>query len=258
MSTVEFNLNLLRHLLRSTNFTSGDNVLDAACNLGEPAAVQLVLLGLKVRNNPRTRRSFAAVLRAFRKAKKPTWYRVLKSHLFALYSSLRSLCIPTSHRPTTCMTLSRQQRRALLGIGLAREDRRTLAQRASQAAGTLFGPCLTFIFSSFLFDNGLFVYPHIHFTTAAVGHVRNQWRITRCLHGSTTGTKFDWDAVSLQNRKNLLCWKNFNVRAQMRTMTWTLRHTSFFKISFSRAQMRSNVDLNWEKIGFLFLYLTWR
>ena len=134
---LEFNMPLVRHFLRSTNFSDGFPLLDAACNLGEPAAVQLLLLCLKVRNNPRTRRTFAHVCRALAQAKKVRWLNVLARHIHAIYANLRAMSIPMKHKPAAQVHLSRRQQRRLLGTGMVYESRLTLKQKACGVAKEL-------------------------------------------------------------------------------------------------------------------------
>ena len=137
---LELNVHLLRHFLRSTNFQDGEGILHAACALGEPAAVQILLLGLKIRANPRTRRTFRTVVRAMRQSARPRWLNVLGRHLYGLYCNLGLLSLPLGHQPTPAVHFSRRQVRALAGTGLVREDKTSLEERATIRSRALYQP----------------------------------------------------------------------------------------------------------------------
>ena len=128
---------LMRHFLRSTTYGDGFLLLDAACVQGEPAAVQLLLVALRVRRNPRSRRTFHQVSSALQLAAKPRWLVTLARKLFALYSVLRGMSIPSGHHPSSAVILSRRQRRHLAPTGLVRDVRQSLAERAAEQATEL-------------------------------------------------------------------------------------------------------------------------
>ena len=76
---------------------------------GEPGAVALLLLALKVRCNKRTRRNFAAVRRAFNDPVQPRWFTVLQKQVWRLYGLLKSMSLPRGRHATERLPLSRAQ-----------------------------------------------------------------------------------------------------------------------------------------------------
>ena len=137
---IHLNMSLLRHFLRTGIVTDGHTIVRMACDDGEPAAVQLLVLCLKIRANPRTRRTFDSVTNALRSGQRPRWLTKLERHLFSLYRLLSAMSAPSSHRPTSGLHLSRRQQRILSATGVVRENRTTLKQQASTTAKALFGP----------------------------------------------------------------------------------------------------------------------
>ena len=136
---VHFSLPLMRHFLRTSACPDGDALLRKACVDGEPAAVQLLVLALKIRANRRTRRSFSDVVDNMDKSSRPRWLRELVGHLFSLYNLLVLMCAPTEHNAPHSLNLSRRQQRALARTGAVRENRVTF-KAASTDAQKLFQP----------------------------------------------------------------------------------------------------------------------
>ena len=137
---IELDMTLVRHFLRTAIIDSGEALVRKACDDGEPAAIQLLLLGLKVRVNKRTRRTFAHVRSALRLEERPRWLRVLMKRLYALYNCLRGMAVPMNHAPVHPLRLSRHQQRALQSTGAVVPDRRTLHQKSNEAASKLHSP----------------------------------------------------------------------------------------------------------------------
>ena len=135
------NMPLVRHFLRTSRCKDGDSLLRRACLDGEPGAVQLLLLALKVRANRRTRRSFDVVRDALSRSSRPRWLSRLAKQLYSLYQVLSLLCAPMDHNPATTLTLSRKQQRELSGTSAVKVNRVTLAAAASEKARELWEPC---------------------------------------------------------------------------------------------------------------------
>ena len=89
MSTeLNIHLPLMRHFLRTSNCSCGFDVLRKACEDGEPGAVQILLLAIKIRANRRTRRTFGTVRSALQAANAPhkendSWKFTIHSKLYA-------------------------------------------------------------------------------------------------------------------------------------------------------------------------------
>ena len=94
---------LLRHFLRTSNCADGEGLLHKACVDCEPAAIQLLLVCLKVRTNRRTRRSYADVQAALQLAVRPQWLRRLARGMFSVYKALELL--PTKILPLLMKTI---------------------------------------------------------------------------------------------------------------------------------------------------------
>ena len=138
---LHINLDLLRHFLRTSNFRDPNCLMQKAVENGDPGAVQMLLLCIKVRANHRTRRTWVAVRGAYRSTARPRWYNKLAKQMFNLYRLLRSMCVPTIHAPTTDLNLSLRQQRVLSTTGTVRFNRETIAEAASRVATKLFRHC---------------------------------------------------------------------------------------------------------------------
>ena len=174
---LHMNMPLVRHFLRTSRCQDGDAVLQRACNDGEPGAVQLLLLALKVRSNRRTRRTFDVVRASLSRTTRPRWLSRLAKQLFSLYRVLSLLCAPVEHNPSSTLSLSRRQQRELSATGAVKVNRTTLAAAASDKAGKLWDPCF------FCMDT----LPDFK----GKEHEKNLWEIVRWCCGWTTGTGKD-------------------------------------------------------------------
>lgn len=145
--SLHINMPLLRHFLRSSRCANGADVLRRACADGEPGAISLVLLAIKLRSNRRTRRTFIQVQATYGLNKLPRWYTVLSNQLWRLYTLMHSLCEPQGDRVVEGVSLPRSLQRRFASTGALRVNRLTLKEQAEAQAKELWVPCIYDIIS---------------------------------------------------------------------------------------------------------------
>lgn len=104
--SLHLSMPLLRHFLRTSSCKSGLEVIKKACRDGEPGAISIILLAVKVRGNRRTRRTFQQVRDAALLARPPRWFTVLSKQIGRLYDLLKSMCVPRVKRATNQLSLA--------------------------------------------------------------------------------------------------------------------------------------------------------
>ena len=145
---VDLDMVLLRYYLRTSQITTAEDLFLDAFGYDETTALQMVTLHLRMRLNPRTRRSVPEVRQEWLRVTAPgftgtpsRWYRDLQSAVWSVYMAWRAYAMPNAPRTTVnvslSQSLSRAQRR-MLGIkGVVKVELPTVQSQATDAACVL-------------------------------------------------------------------------------------------------------------------------